>query len=188
MHYKGFLITKKLPSNLTIKEILSDYHYDNEENKSGFTYDYFQVGGRYNAGLKINAENQYELNTKFRFNFYNQKRNNILFISKMLEELETATALYDETNYLSYMGLKDNCLYVDGAFYEDLKEFDITNCFLVISEDYFNVREKWNGTDFVENLNFDNEVKEIDLKNKFITIIDFHNCLSIHSCFSLSDI
>lgn len=121
MHYKGFLITKEVPNHTTIEDILRDYYYDNEDNKSGFTWDWYLIGGRYCDGLQKEKE------------------------------------------------------HADSAFYEELVDFDITDCYLVVSDNYFNVREKWDGNHFIENLNFDKEVKEINLKNKYITIIDFHD-------------
>lgn len=52
---------------------------------------------------------------------------------------------------------------------------NMTNCFIVIDdEENLYVRESWNGDDWIEDKQFDNKVKHIDLKDKFITVIDFH--------------
>lgn len=116
MHYKGFLITKNKLNEKEMSRILDKYYYENKDNKSGFTWDWWIVGGRYSE------EEEYK-NSK----------------------------------------------------YEDLRNFDITDCYLVIQENYINIRERWDGAHFIENKNFDDEVKKIDLKNKFITVIDFHD-------------
>ena len=109
--------------------------------------------------------------------YLGRQRNHKYFIANMLDKVkEKAEIWFEEEDYLIYMGLKDNVLYVDGAYYEDIIDFDITSCFLVIEEDeYINVREKWDGDNWIENKNFDDEVKQLDLKDKFITIIDFHD-------------
>ena len=116
MHCKGYLITDKKPNQDEIEDILKDYYYENEDNESGFTWDWWTIGGRY---------------------------------------------CEDE---------------IDESFkYEDSKEFDITECYVVIAENYINIRERWDGNHFIKNENFDKEVKQIDLKGKIITIIDFHD-------------
>lgn len=172
MHYKGFIITKEIPTQERLAELLSKYHYEEKNNTSGFTWDWWQIGGRYGAGIKINANQE-----KFEWIYLGRQRNHKYFIANMLDKVkEKAEIWFEEEDYLIYMGLKDNVLYVDGAYYEDIIDFDITSCFLVIEEDdYINVREKWGGNTWDTNKQFDEEIKQIDLKGKFITIIDFHD-------------
>ena len=74
------------------------------------------------------------------------------------------------------MGLREKVLYVDGAFYKDIINFDLSDCFAVIDDkETLYVRKKWNGDDWIKNEKFDDEISKIDLKDKFITIIDFHD-------------
>lgn len=171
MHYKGFVITKEIPTQERLEKILSKYNYEGKNNNSGFTWDWYQIGGRYGAGIKINANQE-----KFEWNYLSKIRNHKYFIVNMLDEIKEKDKWFEEYDYLMYMGLKDDVLYVDGAYYEDIIDFDITSCFLVIEEDdYINVRENWGNSTWNKNEQFDEEVKQIDLKGKFITIIDFHD-------------
>ena len=173
MHYKGYLITKELPTNERIEEILKKYNDEEENNNSGFEWDWFIIGGRYGGKIKIKFDPNENEDNWYMF----KDRNNKYFISQMLNEIKAMKeAYYDELDYLIYMGLRENKLYVDGAYYKDMIDFDIIDCYLVIEEDeYINVREKWVGDNWIENKKFDDEVKQLDLKDKFITIIDFHD-------------
>lgn len=171
MHCKGFLITKELPSEDNINKILKKYYWENKKNKSGFNWDWFEIGGRYSGGIKLKFD--YE-DKKYEFEYLGRKRNNKLFICKLLDELKE-NEYFDESDYFGYLGSYDKQLNIDGGYYNDLKNFDIADCYLVITDDnYFNIRSKWNGENYIDNDNFDEEVKSIDLKDKFITIIDFH--------------
>ena len=74
------------------------------------------------------------------------------------------------------MGLRENILYVDGGYYNDMIDFDITDCHLVIDDaENLYLIESWNGNEWKPNDNFNEQIKKIDLKDKFITIIDFHD-------------
>lgn len=170
MHYKGFLITKELPTENEISNFLKYYNEENKDNNSGFSWDWWCVGGRYAGKLKIHFDPNENEDNWFCF----KDRNHKYFIVDGLDKIKENVGFYEELDWLNYMGLRDNVLYVDGAYYNDLKDFDITECCLILSEDYFNVREKWDGENFIENKEFDEQVRGIDLKDKFITIIDFH--------------
>lgn len=114
MHYKGYVITKRKPVNDELKKILEKYYFENENDEYGFSWDWYEMGGRY------------------------------------AEE-------YD-------------------GYYNDMINFDISNCFLVIDDnEKLYLRGQWYITDYIEDKEFDIKVKQIDLKDKFITIIDFHN-------------
>lgn len=172
MHYKGYLITKKLPTIDEISKILEKYR-ENLEEKQEFAWDWWQIGGRYGGKIKINFNlNEYEEN-----NCLFQNKNNKYFISEAINELkENIKPYYEELDWLKYMGLRENVLYVDGAFYKDMINFDLAECFLVIDDkEKLYVRESWNGENWLKNEKFDDEIKEIDLTDKFITIIDFHD-------------
>lgn len=74
------------------------------------------------------------------------------------------------------MGLRENILYVDGAYYKDIIDFDITNCCFIIDDNKkLYSRTLWENSDWVENKEFDNKVKKINLEEKFITIVDIHD-------------
>lgn len=171
MHCKGHIITKKLPTRELLDKILNPYHCEEENNKSGFDWDWWQLGGRYAGKIKIHFnpnENEY--------NWYlGYDRSNKYFISAGLDELKENMEYFEELNWLPYMGLNEEILYVDGGYSKDFIDFDLSNCFVVIDEEgNINVRETWNGKDWITDLDFDNKVKEIDLTDKFVTVIDFH--------------
>lgn len=170
MHYKGHLVTKKIPTENEISEILEKYREDLGKAQE-FAWDWYQIGGRYGGKIKIKFDYK---NEDYIYLF--RKRNHKYFISNILDETEEKEKLYEELDYLMYMGMYDNLLYVDGGYYNDMIDFEIDDCYLVIDDnETLYVREKWNGKDFVKQNDFDEKVKKIDLKDKFITIIDFHD-------------
>ena len=169
MHCKGHLITDKLPTEDAIRKILGKYSED-EPGIKIFEYDWYAIGGRYGGRIKIKfnpAENE---DGYFLF----QHRNNKYFISNILNELGDNILKYDELDLLKYMGLNDKVLYVDGGYYEDIINFELDNCYVVITEDEVISREIWNGDDWIDNENFDKKISKLSLDGKFITVIDFH--------------
>lgn len=170
MHYKGHLVTDKLPTEDAIRKILGKYSED-EPGIKIFEYDWYTIGGRYGGKIKIkfNPEENED-------NYYLcQHRNNKYFISSILSELGDNTSNYDELDLLIYMGLNDNVLYVDGGYYEDIINFELDNCYVVITENDVIPREIWNGDNLVDNENFDKKISKLSLDGKFITVIDFHD-------------
>ena len=172
MHFKGHLVTKKLPTNDEISKILEKYREDLDEEQE-FSWDWYEIGGRYGGKIKINFNPDDNEEEWYCF----QDRNNKYFISQAINELkEKIKPYYDEIEWLKYMGLREKVLYVDGAFYKDMINFDLSDCFVVIDDkETLYVRQKWNGDDWITNEKFNDEVSKIDLKDKFITIIDFHD-------------
>lgn len=172
MHYKGHLITKKLPTSDEISKILEKYRekYDEEQE---FAWDWYMIGGRYGGEIKINFNPDENEDKWYCF----EDRNNKYFISEAINEIkEMHGSFYDELEWLEYMGLRENVLYVDGAYYKDMINFDLSDCFVVIDdEENLYVRQQWKNHDWIENKQFDDKVSKIDLKDKFITIIDFHD-------------
>ncbi len=171
MHYKGHIITKKIPTDEQISKILEKYRYDDEEEKD-FEWDWYMIGGRYGGQIKIKFNPKENEDNYFGF----RNRNYKYFISHILSEEKEKNKYYEELYCLLYMGLNENILYVDGGYYNNTINFDITNCFLVIDdEENLYVREIWKDETFITDNEFDNKVKNIDLKDKFITVIDFHD-------------
>lgn len=172
MHYKGHLVTKKLPTDDEISKILEKYREDLDKEQE-FAWDWFQIGGRYGGKIKINFNPDDNEDNWCCF----RDRNNKYFISQAINELkEKIKPYYDELEWLKYMGLREKVLYVDGAFYKDMINFDLSDCFVVIDdEENLYVRQQWKNHEWIENKQFDDKVSKIDLKDKFITIIDFHD-------------
>lgn len=173
MHYKGFIITKELPTEERLAEILEKYRETDGPCIYGFEWDWYEIGGRYGGKLKINFNPENNEDNWYCFH----DRNNKYFISEALNELkEKIKPYYDELDWLKYMGLWEDTLYVDGAYYKDIIDFDITNCYLVIDdEENLYIRETWNGDNWIKHEDFEEKIKEIDLNGKFITSIDFHD-------------
>lgn len=44
MHYKGHIVTKEIPSEENLKNILEKYYYKNVKDEDKFEYDYYIVG------------------------------------------------------------------------------------------------------------------------------------------------
>lgn len=170
MHCKGYLITKEIPTEQKLNRILEKYSSE-KVNDEKFEWDWWQIGGRYGGKIKIKF-NPDENEDKY---YCGRDRNHKYFISNILDDIKINCKWYEELDYLQYMGLNDNILYVDGGYYSDMLEFEIDNCYLVIDdEENLYVREVWENGHWIEDNDFDNKVKNIDLKRKFITVIDFH--------------
>jgi hypothetical protein len=141
-----------------------------------FSWDWYQIGGRYGGKLKIKF-NPDENEDKWYCGSHHD-RNYKYFISNKLKEMKSKMPCldYDELESMFYMGLRENVLYVDGAYYKDIYNFDITNtCFVINNDKTLYSRDLWKNDEWVTDEEFDDKVKKIDLKNKFITVIDLHD-------------
>lgn len=128
MHYCALLITNELPTKEEIENIMRPYNWDQiekdqgyEEDENGvgnkkliypvFTWDWFQVGGRYKGSLYLDTSEKYK--DYYNWGYYaKEPRNNRLFISKLLNELQEAKRLsgypfFREEDYFNYMGFED---------------------------------------------------------------------------------
>lgn len=174
MHYCGYIITEKIPTDEEIEEILEPYNENIQDEDLGFSWDWFQIGGRYGGKLKIKFDPSENEDNWFMGEKH--ERNYKYFISDKLKELKESLKFYDELENMLYMGLQERVLYVDGAYFENIYNFDITNCGFVIDNDKnLYSRELWENHNWVTDDKFDEKVKKIDLKNKFITVVDIHN-------------
>lgn len=179
MHCCLLLITKEIPSEDRISEILKPYNYKNFEcnnkNPQIFTYDMWEIGGRYSGLLKLKMDYN---DKKYDWAIPYKHRNNILFHSKLLTDLQLQKVWFDENRYYSSMGANDGFLYVDGAMIDDLINFDDVNCFICIdSNENVIIRETYNEHTFVKDKNFDEKLAKIKMKSKtmFATILDIHS-------------
>lgn len=171
MHYCGYIITNKIPTKEEIRNILKPYD-ENENDNLEFAWDWYGIGGRYGGKLKIKFNPDENEDGYYSF----KDRNYKYFISNELEEIKQRFPYFDEIRHLIYMGLKDKILYVDGAYYKDIINFDITNCYFVIDENQkLYVRELWKNREWIENKEFEENIKKLELKDKFITVIDLHD-------------
>lgn len=182
MHCCLLLITREMPSENRISEILKPYNEENLEcDETGeiisfpiFTYDWWEIGGRYSGKLKLKIDNNDE---KYDWKYISD-RNKKLFHSKLLTDLQKSKKILFENIYYRSMGSRDGFLYVDGARIDDLLNFDEIDCFVCIDFDKNVIaRETWNGHAFIKDEDFDKKLAEIKAKSKgmFATILDIHN-------------
>ena len=194
MHYCALLITKELPSEDEIHNIMQPYYYDNiERDENGnmigsypiFTWDWYQIGGRYNGKFKLKIDKNDE---SYNWGFYDREgRNKRLFYSYLLTKMtrfvkdgRIPSYLYSEEDYFTSMGSRDGYLYVDGARIDDLLNFEseIENCYICIDADGNAIaRESWDGKTFVKDECFDEKLEEIKKNSKgmFVTVLDIHD-------------
>lgn len=193
MHSCLLLITKEFPTEEVIEKALEPYSeelYDErlKENSSTshptFDWDYYVVGGRYNGLLKLKVA--YD-NEKYEWCYYSRKsKNNRLFLSYLLTQMEE---LYTEAkrpfrlsceDYFNSLGFRDGYIRVDGAFVDDILNFDDIECCCYIDKnenaytrEYFDYEKNM----FVENTDFDERLKKVkaDSNGCYATIIDLHD-------------
>jgi len=192
MHYCALLITKEFPTEDKIDEIMRPYYYDNiEYDEKGnltspypvFTWDWYQIGGRYNGKLKLKID---ENDETYNWGFYDRVgRNKRLFYSCLLSRMERfvkdgniPSYMYSEEDYFSSMGSRDGYLYVDGARINDLLNFEEQSCYICIDANGNVIaRESWDGKAFVKDERFDEKLEEIKKNSRgmFVTVLDIHD-------------
>lgn len=101
MHYCIHLLTKQLPTEKEIEKIMEPYSWysiddedtDDEKKKIEypvFTWDWYQIGGRYSACLKLKVDGEDSENREhYNWGYLeNNPRNERLFHSALLSELK----------------------------------------------------------------------------------------------------
>lgn len=190
MHYKAFLITKEFPTDDIIEESIQPFngedYFDRKEKNlitnepyPVFTWDWYQVGGRYNSFFELDMDKTMD---KYEWNHI-KDRVNVVFRSYLFDKLydlcdEKKKWLISEYKFYPCLGSKDNILRVDGGLISDMKDFDITQCYIIIDADgNAYARSSWNGSEWVEDKNFDDKTKDIleVSKDYYIVTVDIHD-------------
>ena len=192
MHYCLMFLSKDFPTddviNAALKPFSDDVVYkDADEDGTNivypaFTWDWWQVGGRYNGKLKL----KYDLNddtSEYRWMFTaREPRIKRLFRSYLLEAfMETKKSpFFFEDDYLSSMGARDGYLYVDGGKIVDMLNFkeECTKCFCYLDTDgNAYARRTWSNHEWVEDAAFEDKVKAAceNRTDGYVTIIDLHD-------------
>lgn len=185
MHYCALLVTNELPNDKHISDIMDKYNveYDEETDKligeyPVFTWDWYQIGGRYAGSLKLKVDRD---NEKYKWNFYSrEEREGRLFHSYLLREIKKfakSSFMYSEEKFFSSMGFQDDFLFVDGALSDDLLNLEKQDCYICIDSDGSAIaRESWNGTAFIKDVNFNDKFHNIlkGCSGKYITVLDIH--------------
>lgn len=187
MHYCLLLITKEFPTQEVIDKALAPYNeeefYKLREEKEDikypcFLWDFWKIGGRYDGALKLKIDMD---DKKYNWQYYScDGRNGKLFLSRLLSDMKNwagNTFLYTEENYYNTMGMRDDFLRVDGAFIDDLLNFDEVQCCLLIDKDGKPYAREYYDGEWKDNDNFDNELAAVksDSKGCYATIIDIHD-------------
>lgn len=192
MHYCVHLLTKELPSENKIAAIMKPYNSEliygsDEEDKQidypVFTWDYYQIGGRYKAELKLKVDEEGSANREYyNWGYYDrQDRNDRLFLSSLLSTLKeniTPKWMYHEEDWFMNMGFGDGYILVDGAKQSDVLNINKLGCYICILPDGSAIaRDSWNGKDIIKDEKFDEKYKQAitDNMDGFITVLDIHD-------------
>nr|DAH89589.1 MAG TPA: hypothetical protein [Caudoviricetes sp.] len=192
MHYCVHLLTKELPSEDKIADIMKPYNSEliygsDDEDKQidypVFTWDYYRIGGRYKAELKLKVDEEGSANSEYyNWGYYDrQDRNGRLFWSSLLSTLKeniTPEWMYHEEDWFMNMGFGDGHILVDGAKQSDVINIDKLGCYICILPDGSAIaRDSWNGKAIVKDEKFDEKYKQAITNNMdgFITVLDIHD-------------
>lgn len=192
MHYCVHLLTKELPSENKIATIMKPYNSElvygsDEEDKQinypVFTWDYYRIGGRYKAELKLKVDEEGSANSEYyNWGYYDrQDRNGRLFWSSLLSTLKeniTPEWMYHEEDWFMNMGFGDGYILVDWAKQSDVLNINKLGCYVCILPDGSAIaRDSWNGKDIIKDEKFDEKYKQAitDNMDGFITVLDIHD-------------
>ena len=195
MHYCVHLLTKELPTKDEIEKIMQPYNseivYGNSDGEGKminypiFTWDWYEIGGRYKAALKLKVgEEEDDENWEYyRWKYWSQERNGRLFWSSLLSTLKkyiTPRFVFQEEEWFMNMGFADGHILVDGARQRDVLNLDTLGCYICILPDKSVIARSswnWNSGKIIEDENFDQKYKrEIsDNMDGFITVLDIHD-------------
>lgn len=201
MHYCIYLFTKDLPTDEQINTIMAPYSDENHDKYSpkqpmqpDIQWDYWVVGGRYSGLLKLGCRDDDDV-YKWRF-YIEEPRAGRLFRCQFLEELIEARrnnhgilsyGFYSpssiEKDFLSYSGIRDGYIRVDGCKISDLANLEerLDGGYGFIDDEFQKVstRDWWNTDirNFEENSEYEKELKDAFERNKdnYLTIIDIHD-------------
>lgn len=175
--------------------------YDENEEPIGelpphpaFLWDWFEIGGRYNSILKWDFSKHYtqakypEKTSIWELSTTISPRNNRLFLSTHLTDIRNhyrnprAYYVYGEAEaemkLFPMMGSRDGYLRVDACPVSELHDSyeKCGFCFVGI-DGSASAREYWNGSNWVDNENFDDQLAEQFEKDKngWVTVVDIHD-------------
>lgn len=187
MHYCVLVLTKEFPTDEVIEKVMEPFNEEKYYEKSEkdpstprpvFMWDYWQLGGRYCARLKIDVSG--DKFDKYELRFYaKERRSNRLFRSDFLEKMDVGVGFsqkVDEETALCYMGLRDSVIYADSARIEDCVA--IPGGFAIVLPDgEAYARKSWDGDSWIKNSSFDEQKDAAIEANKdcWLSVIDIHD-------------
>ena len=188
MHYCCMVFTKEFPSQAVLEKVLKPFNCEEvygqpEENivYPAFTWDWWQVGGRYNGTLKLKVE---ESDEKYRWNYYESNpRNGRLFRSALLDKMKewaknVPLSYFHEEEWFGTMGSRDGFIRVDGAFCADIINLQEESCYCLVdcNGNGFS-RESWDGHNWNKNDDFDSHLEKIkaECSDCYVCVVDIHD-------------
>ena len=188
MHYCCMVFTKEFPTQSVLEKVLKPFNssdvYDQPEETRvypAFTWDWWQVGGRYEGAFKLKIEENSE---KYKWNYYEREpRNGRLFRSALLDKMKewaknVPFSFFREEEWFGTMGSRDGFIRVDGAFCADIINLQEESCYCMVdcNGNGFS-RESWDGNNWNKNDDFDNQLEKIkaECSDCYVCIVDLHN-------------
>jgi len=191
MHYCLMLLTNNFPTDRVIEKALKPYNgnkwyaklkkTNDESDRPLFTWDYWQVGGRYNGKLKLKHDCNDD-SSEYEWMFMAMEpRAGRLYRSFLIETLaKTNKPIFIEDDYLSSIGARDGYIYVDGGKIADMLNFgeEYLRCYCAIDADgNAYAREHWDGNNWVDDAEFEDKIKAIceNRTDGYVVFIDIHD-------------
>ena len=188
MHYCCMVFTKEFPTQAVLEKVLKPFNSEDvyeqpEETRvhPAFTWDWWQVGGRYNGRLKLKVEENSE---KYRWNYYEREhRNGRLFRSALLDKMKewsknVPLSFFREEEWFGTLGSQDGFIRVDGALCADIINLQEKTCYCAVdcNGTAFS-RESWDGHNWNKNDDFDSQLEKIksECSDCYVCIVDLHD-------------
>lgn len=187
MHYCCLLITDEFPTKELIAARLAPFSEEDLYNDGGelarprpaFTWDWYQIGGRYNGKIKL----RYDLSDeRYEWKYMRRPgRNGRLFWSYLLNkmaEFAKGSFMFSEEDYFQSMGMWDGFLRVDGALVSDILNYDELTAYCCVDKYGCAIsRETWNGDEWAADVDFDQKfaLAKASSGGCYATIIDLHD-------------
>lgn len=184
MHYCCEIVTKEFPTDQVITNILLPFDWESrnaydEENQPVFTYDWWQIGGRYSGKLKLRVDKE---DKKYDWEYYaTVPRAGRLFRSKALETIDSwsvkSFAIHTEEDLFNELGARDGYIRVDGAPIKDLIDFekDCAECWCLVDVD----GKAYARVHYEEDPEFEQTVQNIFANGNrddcYVVIVDLHD-------------
>ncbi len=186
MHYCCLIVTKEYPTDDVLNKVLQPFNDDvvyEKENKEhpSFTWDWWQVGGRYSGMLKLSVLGNED---KYKWSFFAKTpRFKELFRSQLLDDVNKLAKssnypFFEEEFYFFPMGFRDGYIRVDGGCTDDITNLENVECYCCVDDNGVGyARESWNGKEFITHEDFDKKLEEIkkNAKGKYVCIVDLHD-------------
>lgn len=176
MHYKTIVFTKTIVDEEELETILKPFdELEEHDVEPPFTFDWWQIGGRYCGGVLAEVSTIDEQNN----GIYIKNINGVEILSMLFDRMENKGCLGCETNWYGYL-LENRALKCDGAYVNKIKNKNAFDCFAFIGLDGTSrARKSWDGSEYIDDKEFDywldKEIKKAKEQNAFMTVIDIHN-------------